>query len=50
MSILNMLFSDTHYSELHSSISFTIDVIFYQVKFSLFYNVQISNLTFVGKI
>ena len=28
---------------------FTIDVIFYQVKLLMFYNVQNVNLTFVGK-
>ena len=28
----------------------TIDVIFYQVKLLVFYNVQTTNLTFVGKI
>lgn len=28
---------------------FIIDIIFYQVKFLMFYNVQLTNLTFVGK-
>ena len=29
---------------------FTIETLFYQVKLSIFYNVQTTHLTFVGKI
>ena len=47
--MLNMLFSVTNNSELHMPISFTIIVLFYQVKMLTFYNVQTINLTFVGK-
>ena len=43
----NMIFSVTFYSELHSAISFTIDVVFYQVKLLMYYNDQTTNLTLV---
>ena len=48
---LNMIFSNAYGLELHNAISFfTIDVILYQLKFLMSYNVQSTNLTFVGKI
>ena len=47
---LNYVFSVTYYLELQNTIfSFTIDVNFYQVKLSMFYDVQITNVTFVGR-
>ena len=45
-----MIFSVTYYLDLHNAISFIVVIIFYQVKLSMFYNVQTTNLTFVGKI
>ena len=42
-----MIFSITYYSELHNALFLT--NFFFQVKMLLFYNVQITNLTFVGK-
>ena len=48
---INMIFSVTYYLDLHKATSMdSIDVMFYQVKLLMFYNVQTTNLTFVGKI
>ena len=45
------IFSATCCLDLHNAIFFfTIDVNFHQVKLLMFYNVQTTNLTFVGKI
>jgi len=47
----NVIFSVTYYFDLQGAVSFfTIETIFYQVKLSMLYNVQITDLTFVGKI
>ena len=45
---VNMIFSVTHYLDLHNAIYFIIDVISYQVKLLMFYSVQTTNLIFVG--
>ena len=45
-----MIFSVTNYLDSHGAISFTIEISFYQVKLSMFYNVQTNNLTFIGTI
>ena len=45
----NMIFSVTYYSGMHGTINFYYWDFFYQVKLSIFYNVQTTNLTFVGK-
>ena len=50
MRTLNIVFRIMDYLELHNDISFTIKVIYYQVKLLMFYNVQTTNLTFVGKV
>ena len=47
---LKLMFSVTNYLKLHSAIYFTIDVLFHQVNWLMFYNIQTINLTFVGKI
>ena len=48
---LNLILSVTHYLELHNAIYLcTIDINSYQVNILMFYNVQTSILTFVGKI
>ena len=44
--MLNMVFSVTYDWELHNIVK---NVIFYQVKMLMFYNVQTIKLTFVGK-
>ena len=45
-----MIFSVTRYLELHNAYLFTIDAAFYEVNLLMFYNVQTTNLTFVGNI
>ena len=48
---LNMICSVTYYLELHSSVSlFSSDVLVHQVKLLMLYNVQVINLTCVGKM
>ena len=44
-----MIFNVTYYSELHIPIYFSINVIIYQVKMLMLYDVQTTNSTFVGK-
>jgi hypothetical protein len=51
LATINMILSVTYYLDLHDLKIFkTIDVIFYQVKLLMFYNVRTINLTFVDKI
>ena len=44
-----MIFSATHYLELHNAISFSNDVTFYQVKLLMWINAQTISLTFVSE-
>ena len=46
----NMIFSVTCYLIYMVLYLFTIEICFYQVKLSMFYNVQTTTVTFVGKI
>ena len=46
---LNMIFSVTYYSDLRVPISFDYYCFFNQVKMLMFYSVQTTNLTMVGK-
>ena len=46
---LNIVFSITYYLNLQNTIFFTTDVIVYLVHTLMFYNVQKTKLTFVGK-
>ena len=45
----NILFSITYYLDLHKAKSFTIDVLFSNIKVLMFYDVQTTSLTFHGK-
>ena len=45
-----MIFSVTYYIDLHSVYLFIIDVISYQVKLLIFYNIQTTNLKLLRKI
>ena len=45
----DMIFRVTNYLDLHNVISFAIEICSYQIKLSMFYYAQTTNLTFVGQ-
>ena len=49
MTTLYIVFGVTYYLELQNAKYFTINVIFYQVKMSMFCTIQTTNLIFVGQ-